>query len=112
MIRGTGWLALLFLNYTHEHRDGVAHTGAHDRHEGPLRVLQRLYPEGSGICHHVLVHPPGGVVGGDGLHLDVRLDAGARALITTPSATRFYRSEGALALQHSQLKLADGARLE
>ena len=90
----------------------MAHTGAHDRHEGPLRVLQRLYPEGSGICHHVLVHPPGGVVGGDGLHLDVRLDAGARALITTPSATRFYRSEGALALQHSRLKLADGARLE
>ena len=45
IIRGTGWLTLLFLNYTHEHRDGVAHTGTHDRHEGPLRVLQRLYPK-------------------------------------------------------------------
>ena len=61
----------------------------------------------------MLVDPPGGVVvGGDGLHLDVRLDAGAHALITTPGATRLYRSEGALALQHSRLKLAHGARLE
>ena len=61
----------------------------------------------------MLVNPPGGgVVGGDELHLDVRLDAGAHALITTPGATRLYRSEGALALQHSRLQLADGARLE
>ena len=112
MIRGMGWLARLSLHYTHEHRDGVAHTGAHDRHEGPLRVLQRLYPEGPGICHHVLVHPPGGVVGGDELHLDAQLDAGTHALITTPGATRFYRSEGALALQSTRLRVAEGARLE
>ena len=107
-----GWLARLSLHYKSEHRHGVAHTGAHDHHEGPLRVLQRLYPEGPGICHHVLVHPPGGIVGGDELHLDARLDAGAHALITTPGATRFYRSEGALALQHTHLQLAEGARLE
>ena len=107
-----GWLARLSLHYTHEHRDGVAHTGARDRHEGPLRVLQRLYPEGPGICHHVLVHPPGGIVGGDELHLEARLDAGSHALITTPGATRFYRSEGAPALQQTRLQVADGARLE
>jgi urease accessory protein len=103
-----GWKAQLSLHYTHHE----GRTGAHDRHEGPLRVLQRLYPEGPGICHHVIVHPPGGVVGGDELRVQARLDAGAQALITTPGATRFYRSEGAPALQQVQLRLDAGARLE
>jgi urease accessory protein len=102
------WKAQLTLHYTH--REG--RTGALDRHEGPLRVLQRLYPEGPGICHHVIVHPPGGVVGGDELHVQATLDEGAHALVTTPGATRFYRSEGAPALQHTRLQLAPGSRLE
>jgi urease accessory protein len=103
-----GWKAHLRLSYTH---DGER-TSAHDRHEGPLRVLQRLYPEGPDICHHVLVHPPGGVVGGDSLELEATLAEGAHALITTPGATRFYRSNGPLASQRSTLTLAPGARLE
>lgn len=103
-----GWTGHLDLHYT---RDGER-TIALDRHEGPLRVLQRLYPEGPGICHHVLVHPPGGVVAGDVLRLHARLDAGTHALMTTPGATRFYRSEGAPALQSTQCTVADGARLE
>jgi urease accessory protein len=71
-----------------------------------------LYPEGHGICHHVLVHPPGGVVGGDELQIHATLQPGSHALITTPGATRFYRSDGPQALQHTQLQVADGARLE
>ncbi|MBN8492862.1 MAG: urease accessory protein UreD [Burkholderiales bacterium] len=102
------WHAHLQLDYTH---DGHT-TGALDRHEGPLRVLQRLYPEGPGICHHVLVHPPGGIVGGDTLQVDARLASGAHALITTPGATRFYRSNGPMAEQRVKAALADGARLE
>ena len=102
------WRAQLTLQYW---RDGER-TLAHDRHEGPLRVLQRLYPEGPGICHHVVLHPPGGVVGGDELHLHATLAEGCHALITTPGATRFYRSEGAVALQSVQLQVAAGARLE
>lgn len=104
----TCWRAHLALHYT---RDGER-TIALDRHEGPLRVLQRLYPEGPGICHHVIVHPPGGVVGGDRLEVEARLDPGTHALVTTPGATRFYRSSGATAVQQATLTLADGARLE
>jgi urease accessory protein len=103
-----GWKARLTLRYTHE----AGHTGAHDRHEGPLRVLQRLYPEGPAVCHHVIVHPPGGVVGGDELLVDAELAPGAHAVVTTPGATRFYRSEGAHALQQVHLRLASGSRIE
>jgi urease accessory protein len=104
----SGWRARLSLHYR---RDG-GHTTAHDHHEGPLRVLKRLYPEGPGICHHVIVHPPGGVVGGDRLEVDAQLEAGTHAVVTTPGATRFYRSAGAPAVQQARLTLAEGARLE
>ncbi|NDY89628.1 urease accessory protein UreD [Ideonella livida] len=103
-----GWHGHLHLNYR---RDGDR-TTALDRHDGPLRVLQRLYPEGEGICHHVLVHPPGGIVGGDELDVHIQQAEGTHALITTPSATRFYRSAGDFAVQRVQARLADGARLE
>ena len=81
-------------------------------HSGPLRILHSLYPEGDSICHNVLVHPPGGLVGGD--HLDIRISArgNAHGLITTPGATRFYRSQGAPALQTTRIRLEDHARLE
>jgi urease accessory protein len=87
-------------------------TVAHDRHDGPLRVLKALYPEGDGICHHVLVHPPGGIVGGDRLDIAVDVGAGAHALITSAGAARFYRSSGAPAAQAARLRLRDNARLE
>ncbi len=102
------WQGHLTLDYR---RDGER-TIAHDRHDGPLRVLQRLYPEGDGICHHVLVHPPGGIAGGDELHLDATLQADTHAVITTPGATRFYRSAGDTATQSLHAKVGDGARLE
>ncbi len=102
------WRGLLTLDYT---KDGER-TIAHDRHEGPLRVLQRLYPEGDAICHHVLVHPPGGVAGGDVLEMRATLAEGTHGLITTPGATRFYRSAGAAAEQTMHATVAAGARLE
>ncbi|HEU4460686.1 MAG TPA: urease accessory protein UreD [Methylibium sp.] len=82
------------------------------RHAGPLRVLRSLYPEGPRVCHQVLVHPPGGIAGGDELELSLRLAPGSHALVTTPGATRFYRSDGAVASQTLDARVADGARLE
>jgi urease accessory protein len=85
---------------------------AHSSHEGPLRVLKSLYPEGEAICHQVLVHPPGGIVGGDRLDVELSLAPHSHAVIGTPGATRFYRSEGLVATQQVQADLASGARLE
>ena len=103
-----GWQAHLWLNY----RFNSGRSTVHDRHSGPLRVLQSLYPEGHAVCHNVLVHPPGGVVGGDVLNIETTLEAGAHALITTPGATRFYRSAGEPAAQSLTAHVADNARLE
>ena len=101
------WLGHLNLDYR---LDGDR-TIALDRHDGPLRVLQRLYPEGPGICHHVLVHPPGGIAGGDELNVRAQLGTGTHALITTPGATRFYKSAGPMAVQRLVAHVGDQARL-
>ncbi|MEO8313665.1 MAG: urease accessory protein UreD [Pseudomonadota bacterium] len=63
----------------------------HRRHFGPLLVQRPFYPEG-GICHVYLLHPPGGIVGGDLLELQVAVETDSHALITTPAATKFYRA--------------------
>lgn len=102
------WNASLALDYTLR----AGKTVAHFRHSGPLRILQSLYPEGDAICHNVIVHPPGGLVGGDTLDLKFSVGAGAHGLVTTPGATRFYRSDEQVALQHAQLRLEADARLE
>jgi urease accessory protein len=103
------WHARLQLDYR---RETPGRTSARFLHDGPLRILQSLYPEGDAICHNVLVHPPGGLVGGDTLDITVSVDAGAHGLVTTPGATRFYRSTGEPALQRVRATLAPGSRLE
>ncbi len=108
-----GWAGRLDLTYRSEPwHDGARRTVLHSRHSGPLRVLASLYPEAPAVCHNVLVHPPGGIAGGDTLHIEAVLAEGAHALLTTPGATRFYRSSGDAALQSVVARVAAGARLE
>jgi urease accessory protein len=102
------WHARLSLDYALE----AGRTVARFEHDGPLRILQALYPEGDAVCHNVLVHPPSGLVGGDTLDISVRVRTGAHGLVTTPGATRFYRSDGEAAIQRTRISLAEGARLE
>ena len=106
------WAASLALDYRRATHAGIARTLVRDRHDGPLRILASLYPEGDAVCHNVLVHPPGGVVGGDTLAIDIDVGAGAHALVTSAGATRFYRSAGEPATQTVRARVADGARLE
>ena len=102
------WHASLKLDYTLESNRSVARY----LHSGPLRILQSLYPEGDAVCHNVVVHPPSGLVGGDTLDIQVTVGAGAHGLVTTPGATRFYRSDAGLATQQVHARVEAGARLE
>jgi urease accessory protein len=106
------WTGSLQLAYRQDDLRGARRTVLHDRHDGPLRVLASLYPETPAICHNVLVHPPGGLVGGDSLDISVTVDTHAHALVTTPGATRFYRSTGAEATQTLHARVAPQGRLE
>src|SRR3984957_10610150 len=85
---------------------------ARREHEGPLVVQKPLYPEGQGVCHAVLVHAPGGIAGGDALTLNLSLEQDARALITTPAATKWYKAAGRAAHQTGRFEVAKGAVLE
>jgi len=83
----------------------------HRKHQGPLVIQKPFYPEVE-TCHVYLIHPPGGVVGGDRIDLNVSVGAKAHALLTTPAANKFYRSAGAHADVRQMFVVNEGAILE
>lgn len=105
----TRWEANLTLSFTARNGKTIL---ANKKHCGPLMVQKPFYPEANGCCHVYLIHPPGGIVGGDFVNLSASLGKNAHALITTPGATKFYRSVGPLATQQQSITLQDNASLE
>ncbi len=104
----TAWKAELKLGFTCSKNRTIL---AQRSHKGPLTVQRPFYPE-RGLCHVYLLHPPGGIVAGDQLTIDIEVDKNAQALITTPGAGKFYRSSGKQALQTVFLKIKQDASLE
>lgn len=102
------WHAELALGYG---RDGETTRPTLRRHQGPLRVQKHLYGEGPEVCQHIIVHPPGGIAGGDHLHISASLGANAWAQLTSPGAAKWYRA-AAPAYQQLELKVGAGATLE
>src|SRR4029453_14962934 len=76
------------------------------RHSGPLRLQKPLYPEGPKPCHAIVIHPPGGIAGGDVLEVAIDVQRGAHALITTPGAAKWYKANGRTATQKGRLEVA------
>jgi urease accessory protein len=103
------WSAALDLGFS---ADGGATRLTRRAHRGPFVVQRPFFPEGPGVCHVYLLHPPGGLVGGDELRLDLRVDAGAHALVTTPAAGKAYRTLGPVARQAHALSVEAGGTLE
>jgi urease accessory protein len=90
------WKASLSLAFGFENHKTTLNRKVHD---GPLVVQKPLYPEGSEVCHAIVVHPPGGIAGGDELSLNVNVAEKASVLLTTPGAAKWYRSGGPWAKQ-------------
>ncbi len=103
-----GWSANLRLGFQ---LSGNRTILAHRARKGPLTVQRPFYPE-SGVCHVYLLHPPGGVVGGDHLQIHCEQEEGCQTLVTTPGASKFYRSTGSVATQTQELVIADASSLE
>ena len=104
-----GWIANLHLDFVEV--DGKT-VFKQNIHQGPLQVQKIFYPEANGTGHVYILHPPGGVVGGDSFDVNINLNSDAKALITTPAAGKFYRSAGPIAYQKQTLEVANHGVLE
>jgi urease accessory protein len=104
-----GWEAELDLTFR---RQGQRTVLANRSHRGPLLVQRPFYPEGGGVCHGYILHPPGGLAGGDALRLRARTESRAWSLLTTPAAGKVYRSTGPEASLEQTLEVAPEARME
>ncbi len=106
--QATGWHANLNLRFARRR----GHTALVERrHSGPLLVQSPFYPEG-GVCHTYVLHPPGGVAGGDQLSIKTHVGDNSHALLTTPAAGKFYRCAQGVAAQSVELVVERGAALE
>jgi urease accessory protein len=105
----TGWHGSLDLVYVHN--DGTTKL-IHNQVRSPLKVQRPFYPEGEAVCHSVVLHTAGGMVGGDRLSQTIHLKPNAQALITTAAASKVYRSNGQDARQTIELQIEAGAYLE
>ncbi|MGI2903337.1 urease accessory protein UreD [Tolypothrix sp. VBCCA 56010] len=104
-----GWHGKLNLVYA----DRLGTTALiHNSHQAPLKVQRPFYPEGQQICHSVILHTAGGVVGGDRMTLNFHLQPNTQALITTAAASKIYRSNGTQAKQSVNIQVDAGACLE
>lgn len=84
---------------------------AHCRFRLPLQALSPI-ELADGTSYLMLLNPTGGVVGGDVLLTRIVQDADTRVCLTTPSATRVYRTTSQSAAQETEIEIGEGASLE
>ena len=84
---------------------------AQSRFSLPLQVLTPL-TLADGASYLMLLNPTGGVLGGDHLITEILQEAGTHVCLTTPSATRIYRTAEKPAILETVIRVGEGATLE
>ena len=105
----SSWLGNLKLVYVY-HQGQTKIASAYS--QAPLKIQRSFYPEGNTICHSVILHTAGGIVGGDRLCQNIHLQSQTQALITTPAASKIYRSNGQSGQQNITIRIDDRGYLE
>jgi urease accessory protein len=77
----------------------------------PLQALTPLALE-DGTAYLMLLNPTGGVLGGDHLLTEIIQEKDTHVCLTTPSATRIYRTSQQPAVLETVIQLDEGATLE
>ncbi|MFM7642197.1 MAG: urease accessory protein UreD, partial [Cyanobium sp.] len=111
----TAWHGRAWIHFRPDHHRTHFQGGT----EAPLKLL-RAQHQGDGRCELSLLHTAGGLVGGDQLSVDIRLDQGSCALLTSVAAQKVYgsigrsqrRPAGDWAHQALEVRLEAGADLE
>ncbi len=104
----TGWQGNLQLEF--DYRNGKTIL-SRSLMQVPLKIQRPFYPEGKSVCHGVMLHTAGGIVGGDRLSSQVRLHPNAQVLLTTAAATKVYGSNQE-SIQTVHIQVAENAGLE
>ena len=104
-----GWLGQLKMTYAPNQR---ITRPIQSQARAPLKIQKPFYPEASGVCHSVIVHTAGGMVGGDQLGLDFHLHPQSQVLVTTAAASKIYRSQGEIAGQTAHIQVGQSACME
>lgn len=103
------WFARLELDFVAAKKCTIL---KHRKHTGPVRVQKMLWPEKTGVCHAIIVHPPAGIAGGDHLSFNMQASQAAHALVTTPGAGKWYKTNQKQAFQHIEITVKDSAIFE
>lgn len=97
----TGELALTF----REKKSGQTYL-AEQYFKLPLQVMAPHYQDDDGTAFIYLLNPSGGILQHDRLYTEINVEEGAKVVVTTPSATKFYKMDDGYAkiMNHINVK--------
>lgn len=78
----------------------------------PLQIMNPHYQDEDGTAFVYLLNPSGGILQHDRLLTEICLEEGSKALITTPSTSKYYKMDEGYAMVANRLTVRSGAVLE